>query len=114
MKRLGGRSRQCSSTPRPGRQVYARSRPPFVLQKELGDFCVTYEINVFTETAEGMETRYTQLHQNILDIFNEYGVQIMTPSYESDPQRTEGRAEGPVVRSLRRCLRNRPSCRTLC
>jgi hypothetical protein len=28
---------------------------------------------------------YTELHRNILDVFNEYGVQIMTPSYESDP-----------------------------
>jgi hypothetical protein len=25
------------------------------------------------------------LHANILDLFNEYGVQIMTPSYEGDP-----------------------------
>ena len=25
------------------------------------------------------------LHRNILDVFNEYGVQIMTPAYESDP-----------------------------
>jgi hypothetical protein len=28
---------------------------------------------------------YTALHRNILDVFNEYGVQIMTPAYESDP-----------------------------
>ena len=26
------------------------------------------------------------LHQNILDVFNEYGVQIMTPAYEGDPE----------------------------
>jgi hypothetical protein len=25
------------------------------------------------------------LHRHILDVFNEYGVQIMTPSYEGDP-----------------------------
>jgi hypothetical protein len=30
---------------------------------------------------------YTALHQNILDVFNEYGVQIMTPAYEGDPER---------------------------
>jgi hypothetical protein len=29
---------------------------------------------------------YTRLHQNILDLFNEYGVQIMTPAYEGDPE----------------------------
>jgi hypothetical protein len=28
---------------------------------------------------------YTRLHKSILDVFNEYGVQIMTPNYESDP-----------------------------
>ena len=26
-----------------------------------------------------------ELHRNILDVFNEYGVQIMTPAYERDP-----------------------------
>jgi hypothetical protein len=25
------------------------------------------------------------MHRNILDVFNEYGVQIMTPAYEGDP-----------------------------
>jgi len=28
----------------------------------------------------------TELHRNILDVFNEYGVQIMTPAYEGDPE----------------------------
>jgi hypothetical protein len=32
-----------------------------------------------------MARHYARLHQNILDVFNEYGVQIMTPAYESDP-----------------------------
>jgi hypothetical protein len=56
-----------------------------VLQKALGDFCVTYEVNVFCETPHRMESAYSQLHRNILDVFNEYGVQIMTPAYERDP-----------------------------
>jgi small-conductance mechanosensitive channel len=58
---------------------------PFVLQKALGDFCVNYEINVFCDNAQAMNRLYTALHQNILDVFNEYGVQIMTPNYEMDP-----------------------------
>ena len=33
-----------------------------------------------------MGTVYTALHQNILDVFNEYGVQITTPAYEGDPE----------------------------
>ena len=36
--------------------------------------------------AHDTERLYTRLHQNILDLFNEYGVQIMTPAYETDPQ----------------------------
>jgi len=28
---------------------------------------------------------YHQLHRQILDVFNQYGVQIMTPSYMADP-----------------------------
>ncbi len=59
--------------------------PPFVLQKALGDFCVTYEINAFVGDANDMAGRYDALHQNILDVFNEYRVQIMTPAYEGDP-----------------------------
>ena len=28
---------------------------------------------------------YAELHRNIQDIFNEYDVQIMSPSYRADP-----------------------------
>lgn len=63
-----------------------RAPPPFVLQTELGDFCVTYEINAYCDTPQAMPRLYTELHRNILDVFNEYGVQIMTPAYEADPE----------------------------
>jgi small-conductance mechanosensitive channel len=59
--------------------------PPFVLQKSLGDFAVTYELNVYCDNPQAMGRLYTALHQNILDVFNEYGIQIMTPAYEGDP-----------------------------
>lgn len=58
--------------------------PPFVLQKALGDFCVTYEINAACNQPQEMNALYTRLHRSILDVFNEYGVQIMTPAYEGD------------------------------
>jgi len=57
---------------------------PFVLQSSLGDFCVTYEINAYCDQPQQMPQIYTKLHRNILDIFNEYGVQIMTPNYVAD------------------------------
>jgi small-conductance mechanosensitive channel len=63
-----------------------REPAPFVLQKSLGDFCVVYEVNVYCDAPAQMAMLYTALHQNILDVFNEYGVQIMTPAYEGDPE----------------------------
>jgi small-conductance mechanosensitive channel len=60
---------------------------PFVLQRALGDFAVTYEVNAYCDTPHLMLALYAALHRNILDVFNEYGVQIMTPAYEGDPDR---------------------------
>jgi small-conductance mechanosensitive channel len=60
--------------------------PPFVLQLALGDFAVTYEINAFSREPKRLKRIYSALHRNILDVFNEYGVQIMTPAYEGDPE----------------------------
>jgi small-conductance mechanosensitive channel len=58
---------------------------PFVLIRALNSFDVTYELNVLCGEAQAMARRYAELHRNILDVFNENGVQIMTPAYESDP-----------------------------
>jgi small-conductance mechanosensitive channel len=60
--------------------------PPFVLQRELGTFAVSYVLNVRTARPDRMLLIRSVLHQNILDQFNEHGVQIMTPAYESDPR----------------------------
>src|SRR5262245_5018429 len=59
---------------------------PFVQLKRLGDFAVTYELNAPCVDAKSMNRLYTALHRNILDVFNEYGVQIMTPAYEGDTE----------------------------
>jgi len=59
---------------------------PFVRQLSLGDFAVTYEINVYCDDPHTMAQIYTALHRNILDVFNEHGIQIMTPAYEGDPE----------------------------
>ena len=58
--------------------------PPFVLQQALTDFAVTYELNVYCSDATKMMRLYSVLHRHILDVFNEYGVQIMTPNYVAD------------------------------
>jgi small-conductance mechanosensitive channel len=64
----------------------SRDPAPFVLQKSLNSFDVTYEINAYIDSPDVMLARYSALHRNILDVFNEYGVQIMTPAYENDPE----------------------------
>lgn len=58
----------------------------FVIQRQLGDFAVVYQLNVYKPSAEGLMGTYSALHQNVLDVFNEHGVQIMTPAYEGDPE----------------------------
>ncbi len=63
---------------------------PFVLQTALSDFYVEYQLNAYLERpAERLATLST-LRQRIQDLFNEHGVQIMSPHYESDPA-------GPVL-----------------
>jgi small-conductance mechanosensitive channel len=57
---------------------------PFILQKALADFCINYELNAYCDLPDDMESIQTNLHRNILDVFNEYSVQIMTPAYMAD------------------------------
>jgi small-conductance mechanosensitive channel len=59
--------------------------PPFVLQKSLGDFAVNYELNAYSDQEHRMPAIYSELHAHIQDVFNEHGVQIMSPAYEADP-----------------------------
>lgn len=63
----------------------ARDPPPFVLQRRLGNFAVDYELNAYCDDASLRARALSELHRNILDVFNEHGVQIMTPAYENDP-----------------------------
>ena len=63
-----------------------RSDPaPFVLQTTLSDFYVEYELNVAVDAPQERRSVLSALHANVQDVFNEYGVQIMSPHYESDP-----------------------------
>ncbi len=57
--------------------------PPFVLQRALNDFYVSYELNAYTDLPTKMLTIYSDLHQNIQDKFNEAGVEICSPHYAS-------------------------------
>ena len=58
---------------------------PFIRQKSLGDYAVNYELNAYCDNASQMVELYTKMHRNIQDVFNENGVQIMSPAYKADP-----------------------------
>jgi small-conductance mechanosensitive channel len=54
---------------------------PFVLQTSLDDNYVSYEINAFSKEAKKMALIYSDIHKNILDVFNTAGVEILSPQY---------------------------------
>jgi small-conductance mechanosensitive channel len=62
-----------------------REPRPVVLQASLEDFYVKYVLFVSLEHQDQKFLTLHQLHQNIQDLFNEYGVQIMSPNYVVDP-----------------------------
>lgn len=64
----------------------AASPRPFVLKTALSDFYVEYELNAYLTQPELRIPALSQMHANILDVFNEYGVQILSPHYRTDPQ----------------------------
>jgi small-conductance mechanosensitive channel len=59
--------------------------PPLVIQSGLEDFYVKYTLLVCLEHQEARAITLNALHANIQDLFNEYGVQIMSPHYVLDP-----------------------------
>jgi small-conductance mechanosensitive channel len=60
--------------------------PPYVLQLQLEDFYIEYQLLVHLERAEDRMRVLSGLHANIQDAFNEYAVQIMSPHFVSQPQ----------------------------
>jgi small-conductance mechanosensitive channel len=56
---------------------------PFVLQRSLDDFFVTYEINAYIDDPPRTVDILSDLHEAIQDRFNEGGVEIMSPHYAS-------------------------------
>jgi len=59
---------------------------PYVIQKALSDFYVEYRLVARADADKSRPVVLSALHANILDQFNEYGVQIMSPHYRSDPE----------------------------
>jgi len=62
---------------------------PFVLQKSLDDYSINYQLNATTKDAVGMPRTHSQLNANILDAFNEAGLEIMSPMFMATRDGTE-------------------------
>lgn len=62
-----------------------REPRPRVIQTSLEDSAVQYTLLFCLERQESRFVTIGRLHENVQDLFNEYGVQIMSPRYESDP-----------------------------
>jgi len=58
---------------------------PYVYQRALSDFYVEYELFAGIDGPLGRAPVLSALHANIQDVFNEHGVQIMSPHFEGQP-----------------------------
>jgi small-conductance mechanosensitive channel len=62
-----------------------REPAPTVFETALSNFYVEYELVAHGDVAILRSILLSRLHEQILDIFNEYGVQIMSPNFEAQP-----------------------------
>ena len=60
---------------------------PIVYETALADFYVEYELVARGATTVSRSVLLSRLHEQILDIFNEHGVQIMSPNFEGQPEK---------------------------
>jgi small-conductance mechanosensitive channel len=64
-----------------------RDPPPRVMQRELSDFYVQYLLLAHLEDGKSRAAVLSDLHAQIQDAFNEFGTQIMSPHFESQPEK---------------------------
>ena len=69
----------------------ARDPAPFVRQTALSDFYVEYRLIAYSPIERSIQRidMLSRLHANIQDVFNEYGVQITSPHYMTDPAQAQ-------------------------
>jgi small-conductance mechanosensitive channel len=56
---------------------------PFVLQTDLNDFNVSYQLNAYTSLPTKMPRIYSELHQNIQDKCNAADIEILSPHFSA-------------------------------
>jgi small-conductance mechanosensitive channel len=63
-----------------------RQAEPRVLQRALGHFYVEYQLLFSIDRPETRRAVLSEMHGHIQDVFNESGVQIMSPHFERQPE----------------------------
>ncbi len=56
---------------------------PYVLQKALNDYSAVYELNVTVREAQRSHFIQSDLHQNIQEAFDEAGIEILSPMFNT-------------------------------
>lgn len=64
-------------------ELVLKDPQPFVLQTSLDDFYVSYQINAYVREANKQAKIYSDLHENIQDVCNEQGIEILSPHYRA-------------------------------
>jgi small-conductance mechanosensitive channel len=72
-----------------------KDKKPFVLHKRLNDNNVEYELNVYTNQPAKMNQIYSDLHGQILDVFRDANVEILSPGYISTRDGNESTVPPP-------------------
>lgn len=62
-------------------ELVLKDPKPFVLQTSLDDYYVSYELNIACNKPKKMPLIYSEVHKSILEVFNEAGVEILSPAY---------------------------------
>lgn len=58
---------------------------PFVVLPLFDVYTANYELNAYLKPGVRRYIGITELNHNVMDVFNEHGVSIMTPMYRADP-----------------------------
>lgn len=65
-------------------ELILKDPTPFVFQTGLQDFYIEYELYGYIREANRQGYIYSKLHENIQDVFNERGIEIMSPHYRAE------------------------------
>ncbi|MEG0467519.1 MAG: mechanosensitive ion channel [Mucinivorans sp.] len=67
-----------------GSSLILRTPAPYVIQTSLDDSYVRYELCAYTAQPAQQMVIYSELHQNLQDVFAQHGIEILSPAYRAE------------------------------